>query len=354
MNVPLKSITLLSPGNVFFKDLKGKYKIVNLNYANYLNRSIKDILGKTDFDLFDNQTALQLQSADKRVIEQGCELEIEETDWRTKKIYLSKKTPLFNKRKKSIGIYGVSFDITERKEQEQALAIALEKAEAANEAKSIFTSSVSHDMRTPLTGLLGALEIIKLNTPTSPKLEQLFAGASKCGETLLNMINRVIDFAQREYIGITVHKEPVNLRQLATDCIEMYAPTAENKGIKLDLEYRAPDIVNTDFHRAQEILLNLIGNSVKFTEKGSVNIKIEGDERALKITVQDTGIGIAPDMDEAVFEKFTRGVRSDRSKYPGNGLGLAKVKGSVEALEGEILLTSELGKGSLFEVFIGI
>jgi two-component system aerobic respiration control sensor histidine kinase ArcB len=338
------------PGNLYWKNTKGIYLGCNNNFCNLLGKTEKEVIGKRDNDFFDSEVCERLRAIDESVI---TKLEPFEGDEVYKNItYLSQKIPLVHKNK-CLGLLGISFDITERKEQEQALAIALEKAEAANNAKTVFTSSVSHDMRTPLTGILGALELIQLNTPSTPKLEQLFAGAKKCGETLLNMINRVMDFAQREYVGITVHKEPVNLHQLAIDCIDMYAPTAEKKGIKLDLDYRAPHVVNTDFHRAQEILLNLVGNAVKFTDFGEVKLKVEGTEKALKIAVQDTGIGIEHDMHEAVFERYTRGVRSDRSKYPGHGLGLAKVKGSVEALEGEILLQSEPGKGSLFEVYIG-
>jgi PAS domain S-box-containing protein len=350
---PLKKIIHISPGNIFFKDLKGIYKIVNLNYAKYLNKSVEEVIGKTDFDLFDSQTAEELQRGDKAALDKGSELEIEETDRRTGKIYLSKKTPLYNFRNKPIGIYGVSFDITERKAQEKALAEALEKAEAANKAKTAFLSNISHDMRTPLAGILGALDLIKMQSSPTSKLEKLYEGAKKSGQILLTMINRVLDAAEREHTGLVINKEIINLKELTTDCKEMYELTAQKKGIKFNLNYQAKDHFFTDYFCAEEILLNLIGNAIKFTEEGEVNVRVEDTDKGIKIIVQDTGIGISKEMHDAIFEKFNRVERSDRSKYPGHGLGLAKVKTSVEALGGQILLRSAPGKGATFEVCIG-
>ena len=350
------------PGNIYWKirDKKGSFIFAgcNENVAKLTGLGCcSEIEGKTDFDFFSEEIAKKLRIADEKVYSTGHELTLEEAGINIEgnpAIYLTIKKPLYNKAGKIIGIIGVSQDITILKNQEKALAEALEKSEAANNAKTVFVSSVSHDMRTPLTGILGALELIKIEANQTPKLEQLYLGAKKCGETLLNMINRVMDFAQREYTGLTVHKEKVNLKQLAIDCLNMYEVTAKKKGIKLTLDYKAPEFFDTDFYRLQEILLNLIGNAVKFTEQGGVDVKIEGTHKALKIIVQDTGVGIPADMHEAVFERFTRVHRSDRSKYPGYGLGLAKVKTSVDALDGEIILTSEPGKGSVFELYIGV
>jgi PAS domain S-box-containing protein len=343
------------PGNVYWKDTKGVFLGCNLNVAKIAGfSSPADLIGKTELDLFPEEITKKSRIVDEYVLNTKQEKVLEEPGLDLKgnaAIYLTIKKPLYSKDgKKVIGILGISQDITERKRQEEELAKAKERAEAANNAKTVFISSISHDMRTPLSGILGALELIKLQVQSTPKLEKLFASAKKCGDTLIQMMDRVIDFAKREHQGIAVNKQLINFKQLVLDVMDMHRIEAHKKSLTLNLDYNAPDWVVTDYHCAQDILLNLIGNAVKYTDTGEVSVIITGSDKDLTIKVSDTGIGIPADRHKDIFDKFTRVERIDRSKYPGDGLGLSKVKSSVDALEGKILVYSKLGQGSTFEI----
>lgn len=347
----LNQMILQSPGNAFFKDTSGIYKVVNLNYANYLDRPLEEVIGKTDFELFDALTALALQKADDLAIRNGEEYEIEEADLRTGKTYLSKKIPFYNKKGKPIGVFGISFDITQRKKQEFQLAEAKQKAEDANQAKTVILSSISHDMRTPLNVIDGAASLAEMRVELTPEVQECFAMIRKAIKMLGDMVNRVIDSARIQTNEFKIQKEDICLPEIINDVIE-FEKSLIDKPVIINHHYEANEYFYTDRDCMQHIFLNLIGNAVKFTEQGEVTITIKGDEECLKIIVQDTGIGIPEDARERIFEPFERVVRTDRSKYKGYGLGLPTVKKYVEALGGEILLSSIVGEGSTFEVNI--
>lgn len=347
------------PGNVYWKDIKGRYKGCNDNFPKSINlESSRDVIGKTDYELLDQKTADSVTEIDKRVMETGEEYTAEEIHANAKTgrivIYLSKKTPLRNKRGNIIGLVGSSFDITQRKKQEFQLAEAKQKAEDANQAKTVVLSSISHDMLTPLTTIDAATSLIDMRAESTPEIRTCFEAMYKSIEMLRTMINRVIESARIQTGGLNIQKEDICLPTIIKDAIDQveFEKLLTNKPITINHYYEANEYFYTDKECIIHILLNLIGNAAKFTDEGEINIIVKGDEERLKIIVQDTGIGIPEDFRERIFEPFERVLRSDRSKYKGYGLGLPTVKKYVEALGGEILLSSIVGEGSTFEVNI--
>lgn len=229
------------------------------------------------------------------------------------------------------------------------------EAEAANAAKTHFMASVSHELRTPLNGILGVtqmLEETQLNTEQREWVK-LLSGA---GHSLLGMVNDLLDLERAVHDGIGLRPEWVNLRELVRDMAGVFAVTARQKGISFEVSGAdtLPEKARVDAERFRQILNNLTGNAVKFTNKGSVSLRFAWEEsgRTLRLAVVDTGIGIAETAQKRVFEKFFQADQSIFRRFGGTGLGLAIVKEIVTAMNGEVQFESAPGVGSTFRVAI--
>ena len=254
-------------------------------------------------------------------------------------------------------VQGVGRDVTDRVEAERAFAAARDLAEAANRAKSRFLAMVSHEIRTPLNGLLGMADLL-LDTPLTPEQLTYAKAAKTSGETLLSLIEEVLDFSKIEAGKLDLEPRPFALVSLVEEAVELLAPRAQAKGIEIasDVDERLPAFVVGDAARLRQVLLNLAGNAVKFTERGGVAVIVEQGQRDgdIRFLVRDTGIGLAPQDQARVFLDFEQADGSSTRKFGGTGLGLAISKRIVERMEGSIAVASESGEGSTFSFTVAL
>ena len=252
------------------------------------------------------------------------------------------------------GRVGLRIDITPLKEQQAALEAARVAAEAASRAKSAFLANMSHEIRTPMNGVVGMAELL-CDTSLSEE-QRLFAETIRSsGEALLVIINDILDFSKIEAERLTLHPEPFDLERTIHEISMLLQPRAREKGLDLmiDFDMFLPTRYVGDPGRVRQILTNLIGNAVKFTEKGHVLIRVVGLEgetghHELHVTVEDTGVGIAAENLADIFGEFNQVETATNRKFEGTGLGFAITKRLIERMKGEIWVDSELGKGSCF------
>ena len=268
--------------------------------------------------------------------------------------YMSSRVPLFDSADNVIGIIGISVDITDRKKQEQELVNAKEQAENANKAKTEFLYNMRHDIRTPFSGILGLTQYMAEHEDNPDKKEKLNEIA-KAADIFLVYLNEILEFTQLESGETPVILKPFDLRELVSSIVDGFKPSVELKPINLTYNYHdSPEWVIGDQFRIQRILINLLSNAVKFTEKGSITVDVKEIERKnrdviLQISVVDTGAGIPKEKERVIFDKFTKlGSSYNTNTSSGIGLGLQAVKSILNDLDADIVVKSEMNKGSSF------
>jgi len=285
-------------------------------------------------------------------------LNIEETqtlsDGNTR-ILSTNKTPLIDEHGNVYGVLAIYSDITERKNLERSLENAKNMAEAASRAKSEFIANMSHDLRTPLAGIVGMSELLQGDVDNQ-KQKQYAAWVNESGEQLLGLLNGILDVVSADNIKENdIQEETFELVQCLQDLIRLEIPSAQLKGLSLKTKI-APDVppyLHTDRTKLHRILLNLLGNAIKFTENGEITIEVDtlntSDGRVhLQFRVNDTGIGIPDHLQDKVFDRFYRVNPSHKGVYSGHGIGLHIAQSYVKLLGGEIKLHSQDNVGTTF------
>ncbi len=244
---------------------------------------------------------------------------------------------------------GIMSDITERKRMEAELVAARITAEDANHAKSQFLSSASHELRTPLNGVLGYVQLLQRQKKLPKESQGYLDAIENCGQHLLNLINDVLDLAKVESGTVNVSLHTANLRNILTSVGDILRQRADAKGLGYEhkIAAKVPELVRTDEVKLRQILVNLLGNAVKFTDAGKVTLDVDydRDNRTLLFSVIDTGAGIPADKIKGIFEPFRRVNEHDGK---GTGLGLSICRRLCEAMGGELSASSEVGKGTVF------
>lgn len=357
----LKYIISMMPGNVFWKNTKGDYLGCNTNMANIFNLPTPEfIIGKNDTDLMGPELGRQANLIDAEVMKTKQEKYTEELGFNIEgkpATYLTQKKPLYDLNNNIQGVLGIAFDISDRKMMEKKLKIAKLKAQTANRAKSQFLAMISHELRTPLTSILGFTNLIE-QPDLDPKIKQEYVKhVNNSGAYLLSLINNLLDFNKLETNKFKLTNFQLNLKELIENVNSMLSGAAKLKNISLLLNYdeNAPLEIMSNAHILKQILINLIANAVKFTEKGHVLTHVTCIQNkkktvSLLIAVEDTGVGIALADQRSIFKEFHQleNVYTRNSSLSGTGLGLAIVKKLTKLLGSKIKVKSLPNKGSTF------
>ncbi len=345
------------PDAVYVKD--NKLRKILLNKADMINTGgkEKEVIGKTDYEVYPSETSLRTQQDDALVINTGNPILNKEellinSDGR-KCWLLTSKLPLYNNEGEITGLVGICRDITQNKKMIQELIESKEKAEEMNRLKSIFLANMSHELRTPLVGMLGFAEM--LSEELTDKKKEYIDLISASGERLLRTLSTILDYSKIEAGKTEIVYNKVSITDLLNDEIRLHNLLAKHKGISIHHEFGAEQLSTvTDERLLREIIDNLINNAVKFTEKGIVNVRLAKEKGSAVIKITDTGVGIPKEKFDVIFEEFRQVSEGNSRTFQGTGLGLTLVKKYLEMLNGKIEIDSEVGVGSTFSVYLPI
>jgi PAS domain S-box-containing protein len=347
------------PDFMYVKDAECRFLVANLAVAQQMGAaSPNELVGKTDFDYYPRQLATTFYADEQRVIHSGqAEVNREEVGMDAQgKIsqVLTTQVPLRDKKGRVTGLAGIGRDITHIKQAQEEMQRAREAAEAASRAKSEFLANMSHEIRTPLNGVIGMTELA-LETQLSPEQREYLETVKMSGDSLLTVINDILDFSKIEAGKIDLEAIDFNLRDSLDSTLKTLALRADEKGLELLCEVapELPENVRGDSSRLRQVVTNLVGNAIKFTGTGEIALKVQLDSKAdndivARFTVSDTGIGIAENKRELIFDPFAQADTSTTRKYGGTGLGLTISARLVGMMGGRIWVESEIGRGSQF------
>ena len=351
------------PDNIYFKDRESRFIRINRAAAEWYG--LEDpaaVVGKSDFDLFTADHAQPAYDDEQDIIRTGKPLlhkEEKETwpDGRETWVDTS-KLPLRDHQGNILGTFGISRDITDRKIAERSLRAAKEVAEQANRAKSDFVANMSHEIRTPMNAIIGLAELL-LDTPLNRSQREYAATILESGDVLLALLNDILDFSKIEAGKVELDAVPFELRESIGVTMKSLAVRAHRKELELayHIALEIPDVLLADFGRLRQVLVNLVGNAVKFTDQGEVVLRIDLERETpagllLRFEVSDTGIGIPADRLGKIFEEFEQVDKSTTRRFGGTGLGLTIASRLVSLMGGQLQVQSELGRGTQFSFSI--
>jgi PAS domain S-box-containing protein len=348
------------PDLIYVKDAQGRFLTVNEAQRQLLRAdSIEDVVGKTTYDFTPRQLAEEYSADDAIVLKSGEALiDREERFWDDhgdQRWLSTTKVPLRDASGQVVGLVGIDRDITLHKQAEQQLLAAKEAADAANRAKSDFLANMSHEIRTPMNAIIGMTELL-LDTRIDATQRDYLRMVKESGDALLSLLNDILDFSKIEAGKLELEVLPFDVRECVGNAVRSLALRAHKAGLELAFHI-APDVpqwVCGDMVRLRQVLVNLVGNAIKFTSEGEVVVDVgcarnEPNEVELQFGVRDTGIGIPHDKCEKIFEEFQQADTSTTRKYGGTGLGLAITSRIVDIMRGHIWVESEVDTGSHFQ-----
>jgi PAS domain S-box-containing protein len=347
------------PDHMYVKDAECRFLVANLSVARQMGaKSPEELLGKSDFDYYPRELAETFFNDERKVILSGqADVNREEVGLDPQgnvSQVLTTQVPLRDKHGRVIGLAGVGRDITQLKKAQEEMQKAREAAEAASRAKSEFLANMSHEIRTPLNGVIGMTDLA-LETPLTAEQREYLETVKMSADSLLTVINDILDFSKIEAGKIDLEAINFNLRDSLETALKTMAFRADEKGLELLCEIApdVPEVLKGDPSRLRQVIINLLGNAIKFTSQGEVAARVcvetrENRNYLLHFTVVDTGIGIAAEKCDSIFAPFTQADTSTTRKYGGTGLGLAISARLVTMMGGAIWVESEVGRGSQF------
>ncbi|MDF3937122.1 ATP-binding protein [Pseudomonas citronellolis] len=345
------------PDPIWFKDTNGQYLGANHAFAECLGLSADEVVGRSDAQLFSAAASDGRGERDSRALSAGQPFASE--GW---VVYPDGRRVLFDTLRSAfhddhgelLGLVGVSRDITARKATEDALAQARDLAEQAARLKSEFLANMSHEIRTPLNIIIGLAHLLE-QTALDQQQRDYLGKIQGSGQYLLELISDILDLSRVEAGKLEFEQVEFDLERLLGEMVDLLAIRAAGKGLALEcrIDPRLPSRLIGDSLRLRQILMNYGNNALKFTERGQLELEVRldmqaGDEDWLYFGLHDSGIGITPAQQARLFESFRQADNSITRRYGGSGLGLAICKRLAEAMGGEVGVSSEAGKGSLF------
>mgnify|MGYP000302323606 CR=1 FL=1 len=351
------------PLPVYLKDYQGKYERLNNAFCKLFSINAIDYVGKTVHDILNAKDAHIEKALDnKLLIEGGTQIYEALLERRNNNEIdvLYSKAALYKPDGSMRGIVGTIVDISDQKSAERTLLTAKQAAESANRSKTDFLANMSHEIRTPMNSIIGMTELV-LDSPLDTHQREYLSIVNTSADALLDIINDILDFSKIEAEKMLIESISFDLRQLLLDNLRSLSFRAQEKNLELvlDIDPEIPDRILGDPGRIRQVLLNLIGNAIKFTAHGEIIVRtkvIALDSKNLKINIDviDTGVGIPVEMQDKVFEAFTQEDSSTTRKFGGTGLGLSITKNLINLMGGEISLVSEVNKGSTFSILLNL
>lgn len=358
--VQLENVVKFAPGFLYWKNNDSVYQGCNDEFARLAGlKNRAEVKGKTDFDLIWKDGAELYVEIDKAVVDSGVarldHVEIIAVSNHKTITAITNKVPMRDSNGNVIGILGITTDITHQKEVELALNAAKESAEVANQAKSDFIANMSHDIRTPLSGIVGMSKLLEESAFSSQE-RQYAQWVNESGNQLLELLNGVLDVISADTIREDdLNEKTFDLYKTIQSIKQLELPAIQAKQIefKIEINEQVPRYVVSDKTKFHRILLNLLGNAIKFTNNGYVMIAVKPlgfneNSVQLEIRVEDTGIGIPDDVLAHLFDRFFRVNPSYKGIYRGHGLGLHIAQKYASLLKGDITVQSQVGKGTQF------
>lgn len=350
----LSTAVTQSPSVIVITDLKGNLEYVNPKFTELTGYTVEEAIGQSSKILKSGEQTDEVYKELWETISSGKEWRGEfhnkkkngELFWESVAI-----SPIVDKQGKIINYLKVAKDITENKKAEAELIAALIRAEESDRLKSAFLANMSHEIRTPMNSILGFLELLKEPGLSGDEQQKYISIIEKSGDRMLNTINDIVEITKLETCQVSVTISEVSISQQFEELRSFFKPEVEKKGLQYfskDILPESEFIIKTDMTKLFEICSNLINNAIKYTDNGSIEIGCKKRNNFIEFFVKDTGIGIAKDRHQTIFDRFVQADQGQARLYEGSGLGLSISKAYVELLGGEIWVESEEGEGSVF------